>query len=207
MNYKLIAYAQDFTSFLVENIGRDASKIKQVILFGSVARGEEQKDSDIDLFVDVLDQKLEGNISDITDKYYQSIKFTKYWRLLGIKSQFNCTVGKLEEWSRLKRSLIANGIVLYGKFQGTPDLKPFYLFIVTPGKNRNRNLVGWRALYGYTQKVNKKKYQKQGLVREYEGKKLGKGVFIVPAEHAQKVQIFLRRYKFQSQIIPFWSEY
>ncbi len=206
MNYKLIAYAQDFSSFLVENLGEDAAKIKQIILFGSIARGEEQKSSDIDLFVDVLDQKLELKINRIADAFYESLKFTKYWRLLGIKNEFSCTIGKLEEWNTLKRSLIANGIVLYGPFQGTPDLHPFYLFIITPGKSRNKNLIGWRALYGYTQKVKNKKYQKKGLVREYEGKKLGKGIFIVPAEHAQKVQIFLRHHKFQSQIIPFWSE-
>ena len=48
MNYKLIAYAEDFISFLLEKLNKESDKIKQIILFGSVARDEDSKNSDID---------------------------------------------------------------------------------------------------------------------------------------------------------------
>lgn len=206
MNYNLIAYAQDFSSFLLQQLGDEARKVKQIILFGSVARGEAGKESDVDLFVDVLDEKLEKNIQDIKERFLSSIKVTKYWALLGIRNEIVCTVGKLANWKPLERSIILNGVVLYGKYMGKPNLTPFFLFIVVPGKKRKENVSLWRMLYGYQQKVKKKVYRRSGLVIEYEGKKLGKSIFVLPAEHAQKMQSFLRAKKFTVQVIPFWRE-
>ena len=206
MNYKLLAYAQDFSSFLMQSLNNDAGKITQIILFGSVSRGEESKNSDVDIFVDVIDETLESKVADMVEKFYDSTKFKKYWSLLGIRNKISCTVGKLEEWGSLKRSLIANGMVLYGKYSGEINTKPYYLFVVSPGKSRNKNLSVWRELYGYVQKRGKKKYSKMGLVREYQGKKLGNGIFIVPAEHLPKIRSFLIKNKFKHELMPFWQE-
>ncbi len=206
MNYKLLAYAQDFVSFLIQSLNQDAEKITQIILFGSISRGEESKNSDIDLFVDVIDETLEPKVADIVDKFYESAKFKKYWSLFGVKNKISCTIGKLEEWDSLKRSLIANGIMLYGRYSGEIKTKPYYLFVVSPGKSRNKNLSVWRELYGYVQKRGKKKYSKTGLVREYRGRKLGNGVFIIPAEHLPKIRSFLIKNKFKHELIAFWQE-
>ncbi len=206
MNYKLIAYAQDFASFLIQNLNHDAGKITQIILFGSVSRGEERKNSDLDLFVDVIDELIEPKIVDALEKFYDSAKFKKYWSLLGVRNKISCTVGKLKEWDSLKRSLIANGMVLYGKYSGEIKTKPYYLLVISPGKSRNKNLVVWRALYGYVQKRCKKVYVREGLVRQYQGRKLGNGVFIVPAEHLPKLRSFLIKNKFKHELMPFWQE-
>ncbi len=206
MNYKRIAYAQDFASFLIQSLNQDAEKIIQLVLFGSVSRGEEGKNSDIDLFVDVTDEIIEPKILDAVEKFYESIKFKRYWSLLGVRNKISCTVGRLKEWDSLKRSLIANGFVLYGKYSGKIKTKPYYLFIVSPGKSRNQNLVVWRALYGYIQKRGRKKYIQEGLVRRYEGRKLGNGVFIIPAGHLPKIRSFLIKNKFKHELIPFWQE-
>ena len=46
LNYKeLIAYASSFASFVIPK-----AEFDEIILFGSVARNEADKDSDIDLF-------------------------------------------------------------------------------------------------------------------------------------------------------------
>lgn len=206
MNYKLIAYAQDFTSFLMQNLAKDADRIRQIILFGSVTRGETGRKSDIDLFIDVIDESVETRVSEITEQFYRSIKVKKYWELLGVKNEIHCSVGRLEEWDELQRSLIANGIVLYGKYKGETETEQYYLFKVSPGKNRNRNVSVWRALYGYKQKVGRKVYIREGLVREYRGRKLARGVFVIPADHAQKMGSFLRKKKFKHEIIPFWQD-
>ncbi len=206
MNYNLIAYAQDFASYLLQNVGKSAERVRQIILFGSVARGEADRKSDVDIFIDVTDESVEDAILSVNEQFAESVKVKKYWALLDVKNKINCTVGKLEEWDSLQRSLIADGIVLYGKYQREPELKPYCLFIVNPGKKRSANLRVWRSLYGYTQKAGKKIYRKKGLVKEYEGKKLGNAIFVIPAVHAQKMRHFLRKEKFQHQIIPFWSE-
>src|SRR3989344_5121575 len=206
MNYKLIAYAQDFTSFLLQGLGDDARKIKQVILFGSVSRGEADAKSDVDIFIDVMGDKAELKIKTIEEKFYQSIKYKKYWQLLGVHSELSCTIGKLEQWGDLQRSIIANGIVLFGKYLGKAETKPYSLFIVTSSNTRNKNLSVWRSLYGYSQKVQRKVYLKKGLVQEYEGKKLGRGIFIIPIEHTSAIMAILRKNSFQYQIIPFHQE-
>ncbi|MBS3157737.1 nucleotidyltransferase domain-containing protein [Candidatus Woesearchaeota archaeon] len=205
MNYKLIAYATDFASFLIQNID-ECYKIRQIILFGSVARGDADIKSDVDLFIDVTDEKLEAKIAKIKEKFYGSVKAKKYWQLLGIKNEIHCTVGKLNEWDELKRSIVANGIQLFGKYKGELKTDASYLFTVMPGKNRNKNISAWRMLYGYKQIINSKTYLKKGLLNEYNGRKIANGVFIVPAEHTQNMSSFLRKNGFKYTLIPFWQE-
>lgn len=206
MNYKLIAYAQDFVSFLLQNLDKDGDKIKQIILFGSVTREEENKKSDIDIFIDINDKKIEDKINNIKEDFYKSLKVKKYWNLLGINNEINCSIGILEEWDSLKRSLIANGILLFGKYKDKLKTSPYCLFIIRPGKIRNKNISIWRKLYGYTQKVGKKKYIKKGLIKEYNGKKLANGIFITPLQYSQKIASFLKKNKFKHEIIPIWQE-
>ena len=206
MNVKLVAYSSDFVSFLIQELGSDLPFVKQIILFGSAARGEAGKDSDVDLFVDVTKERLEKKIQKARDDFYGSVKMKGYWSFLGVKNEINCSIGKLDTWHDLERSIIANGIVLYGKYMGVPKTERFYLFIVTPGKERNKNLSVWRSLYGYRQTVGRKIYSKKGLVAELSGKKLARAVFMLPAGNTDRIGHFLRQNKFEFRIIPFWQE-
>lgn len=206
MNYRLIAYAQDFASYLLQHLDKQADKIKQIILFGSAARGEANKKSDIDLFIDVTDEKLEAEINKLKEKFYESYKAKKYWNLLGVKNKINCSIGKLEEWGDLNKSIIANGILLFGKYKGVEETQNYYLFSLTSLNNRNKNVSIWRKLYGYTQKTGKKTYIQKGLIREYNGEKISPGVFILPVEHTNKIAAFLRKNKFKFKLISFWQE-
>lgn len=204
MNYKLIAYAQDFASFLIQNF-KEADKIKSIILFGSVARGEAEKDSDIDIFVET-DEKQEQEINKLKEKFYSSIKFKKYWNLFGIKNEINLSIGNLKDWGDLNRSIISNGIVLFGKYNDKVKTNPYVLFSISPGKDRNKNISVWRELYGYSQKVKNKEYIKAGLIKEYQGEKLANGVVIIPIENSSKLSGFLKNNKFNFKMIPFWME-
>lgn len=206
MNFDLVAYAGDFVSFLLQELGSDAQLVRQILLFGSASRGEAGKESDVDLFIDVNKLAIEPRIQDIRDRFNESAKVKTYWDLLGIKNEINCTIGRLEDWGDLNRSLIADGIVLYGKYSGAPDLVPFCLFVVTPSSNRNKNLSVWRSLYGYRQKVGAKVYEHNGLIVERGGQKLARGVFQVPALAVSDVSALLRKNKFQFKIFPIWQE-
>lgn len=206
MNYKLIAYACDFVSFLLEKIKEKTDKINQIVIFGSVTRAEDSKESDIDLFLDTPDSTLENEINDLKEKFYDSIKVKKYWSLLGVDNDFHCVVGELEKWDDLKRSIISNGIVLYGRYEGITKTQHYFLFIVTPGRSRNKNISVWRKLYGYKQRIGKKTYIKKGLVNDYNGKKLARGVFIIPSKNSQKIISFLKKERFKYKITPFWTD-
>ena len=204
MNYKLVAYAQDFVSFLLQNV-KDASKIDSITLYGSVARGEAGKDSDIDIFIETS-AKIEGEISSLKERFYESIKAKKYWGLLGIKNDFHCEIGTFDQWQDIEKSLHAQGIVLFGKYSPRKGTKPSHLFSIEQSNDRNKSISLWRRLYGYTQKVSYKKYVKKGLLEEYGGEKIARGVFIVPSGHAQKMLSFLKERGVRYKIILFWKE-
>ena len=205
MNYKLIAYAQDFVSFLIENLGKEIEFVNKIVLFGSVARGEANENSDIDLFVST-DKKIEEKLNKTKEEFYKSIKFMKYWKMLNVKNDINLSIGKLEDWGDLETSINVNGIVLYGRYSGDEKLKHNYLFVITSVKDRNKSISVWRELYGYTQKTEGKEYVQQGLIKKYDGKKISRGAFFIPIEHAQEMIKYLRSKKFGVQIIPFYTE-
>lgn len=204
MNYNLIAYAQDFVSFLLQNI-KQADKIDTIVLFGSVVRGEANKNSDIDIFIETK-SNIEAEIEKLKVKFHNSIKVKKYWYLLGIKNEMHCEIGTLDEWQDLEKSLNAQGIILFGKYKSKKQGSPYYLFSIEQGDNRNKNISLWRTLYGYKQRVNNKTYIKIGLVENYNGEKIARGVFIIPSEHAQKTMSFLKNNKIKHKIILFWKD-
>lgn len=200
---RLMAFTYDFISFLMEKI--DIASIDSIILFGSLARNEATKDSDIDLFIDTRDNALEGEIEKLNEQFYASKRYKEYWELLGVENKINCMVGKLDEW-KLKRSIISEGKVLYGKFIAKIEGKPFTLFIVEVKGKSSVKLHLWRNLYGYHQKIGKKVYFKKGLVIENNGKKLAPGIFVVPLPAAQNAISFLRKNRVKHKLIELWTD-
>ena len=51
------AYAISFMSYLAKNIDELKDVVETVILYGSVAKNQSTKDSDIDLFIDLKNRK------------------------------------------------------------------------------------------------------------------------------------------------------
>jgi len=183
---ELVSYALDFVSFLIQNL-KETSKIKSIILFGSVARGEAGKDSDVDLFVDIsrTNKELEKEADRIKNKFFDSIKFKKYWKLFDVQNEINLIVGDLDKW-RLKDSMLGNSIILYQSY--SPVLK----------EGENKTILSWGHIKQSSKRVmlNKKifgykhyeRYYK-GLLEEHEGRKMGSNVIIINTEH---LNIFLK---------------
>ncbi|MBI3034927.1 nucleotidyltransferase domain-containing protein [Candidatus Woesearchaeota archaeon] len=186
---ELISYAMSFAEFLIKD--NDAFKnISKIILFGSVARGDFDKESDIDIFI-------ETNLQDKTiqkqlDLFNQS-KIKEIHNLKGIRNDIVLKVGSLEQWKGLKESIMEDGIIIYGKYEESPkDLKHFTLFKISVEKRKFSLKVRiWRKLYGYKQKIGKKIYVSRGLLQELNCTKLSKGIFISPFQHRQKIIDFL----------------
>lgn len=206
MNYKLLSYALDFASFLIQELDKSMEQVKAIILFGSVARGEATAESDVDIFVDTGDKNIEKKIKKIVDEFYQSRKFTDYWKLLGIRQEIKCVVGKLSEWKSLERSIISGGITLYDRYKGKYETAPYTLFIISVKRKRSGSVKIWRKLYGYTQKVGKKVYHSKGLVEESGGKRIANGIMLIPAGNSQHLINFFKKEKVQYNIIEFLTD-
>ena len=194
---KLISFAMNFSSFLV-----DRTNISRIILYGSVADNSFDKDSDIDLFVE-CDKKEAGKIKNLLELYKKTKEYENF-KLEGVDNEISVKCGKLDEWKDLKRSVISNGIVLYGKYSDEPDeLKHKILFIADlVDKSKTEKIKIWRKVYGYEQKVGKKTYVFDGLSE----KKVGRGAFISNLENSEKVKEFFRKNKVKYKLLDFWME-
>ncbi len=192
-----IAYAAAFCSFLIERL----ENIRSVILFGSVSRGDSDKESDIDIFIDAPS----GNTSRanrVLDEFYKS-KINELWRLKGIKNPISLIVGDMEnkEWADLKRSIISDGIVLLGKYKSEPEkLRHYTLFSYTNVKDAKKRVSLHRKLFGY--KVGSKHYD--GIVSKSDGIRHGSGSFSVPIEKYKDVSIVFKEMKITPRTIEIW---
>ncbi len=177
-NQNRIAYAEQYASFLLYNLdSQHQENIKEIILFGSVARGEATADSDIDIFINVFkeNQKLVERIEHLTKKFYNT-EFFKLWKLLGVENEIKTIIGILEEWD-LKSSIIANGLVLYGKYQqGINDGEPQVILYWNKIKPESRRVLLSKKLYGSSYK--NKRYE--GILSLAKATKLSSNCIIMP---------------------------
>jgi len=200
---KLIAYAMAFASYLLQSI-RSESGIRNIILFGSVARNDFDKESDVDIFIDTKD-KIEKEVHNILDSFYESVVYKRYWKLLDITNEISLKIGDLDKWD-LRRSVLSHGLSLYGKYTSELGGKLYSMFILDIRGKRNEKLKTWRKLYGYKQKVNKKEYSKPGLADELGARRLGPAVFILPLEHTNIMKQFLIKRKVKHRIIELQTD-
>jgi len=182
------------------------SDVNRAILYGSIARGDFDEDSDIDIFVDILKygKKIENRINKITNDYYKTKKF-KEWELKDIKNTFSLIVGNLdnEEWKDLKRSIINTGIILYGKYkEKTEKIKQYTLFSFENIKPDKKRVVVFRKLFGF--KLKNKTYP--GIIEKYKGIRVGKGVILVPVENVSELKRYFQEKKVSVKMYDLWSD-
>ncbi len=186
----LFAYASTFVSFLVRELGDKLSNINQIILYGSVAKGEATKNSDVDIFVDIRKKLV---VKEIVNRFHQSREATLF-RVKGIEQEISVKVGELKKWKELENSISSSGIVLWGRYEPKAFLGEHKVIFSWEkiGKNRGAFL---NKLYGYT--INGKRYI--GIVEAHKGGKIGKSGIIVPFEHRDEFVQLLKKYKVKSR--------
>jgi len=69
---------------------------------------------------------------------------------------------------------------------------------------QSQKLLIHRMLYGYEDFSNNGaySYQRKGLIETYNGRKLNRGVFIIPAKFKDKIIPLLKKNKANLQVIP-----
>ena len=199
MENDLTAYALDFTAYLISKI----KEIDRVILHGSVARGDFNEKSDVDLFIDAK-PNLGKKVNKVVDNYYKTKRFRE-WELKGIDNLISVIVGKLDskEWKNLKRSIINTGIILYGKYKAESEkVNQYTLFSFEGIKPDKKRISVFRKLFGF--KVGKKKYP--GFIKEINGIKIGKGSVLVPIEHANELKKYFQSKRVTVKLYDLWSD-
>lgn len=199
---KLIAYASSFVSFLLEH--GPTKSIDKILLFGSIVRGSFDKESDIDIFIDTK-KDIEREVKK-TLKLFNKSEIKRKWKLKGINQDISVKIGELRKW-RLKRDIISDSIVLYGKNKEIPEDIEYYL-LVQPSFvkfNKSKKVKLWRKLNGYKQKVNQKVYQTKGMLQDLGGKKIEHGL-LIPMKNKKELIDFLNKEKAPYVVNEVWSD-
>ena len=205
----IYAYIFDFLSFVFEN-KELSNHIKRVILFGSVASGEFDKNSDIDIFFDVKGDKtkIEPELNNTLKSF--EIKSEKTWKLKNISLPIKNVVGDIEEekWAELKEEMISNGILLYGKFESMPKKMGHYVLINYSLENltRKKKMKLIRELYGYELKKGKKTYRQDGLLKKSNGYKLGTNVILIPINELRAFKELFKSFKLGLNMREIWTK-
>jgi|SRR3989344_1005459 len=190
MKNKYLPYTIHFVSFMLEYLETD--NIKNIILFGSAARNEATKESDIDIFIDINAKEKEYSIEvkKIIEKFYESKFYQNYWKIKGLDNSFNVIIGNINKWE-LKDNIISTGITLYTKFKSIPDNQKHSLLIYFENiKPETKRVLLYKNLYGY----NTKGKHYTGLIEKYNGIKINKGTVLVPLEYKNLFLSLFKRY-------------
>jgi len=194
------AYASYFSSYLLANL-KEKESIEKIILFGSAARNEATKKSDIDIFIEVKreSQKIKNEIEKMLENFYKSREYLLF-KSKGIDNKIHLIISRLDRWRDLKKSIESTGIVLYGKYvtHGISGKKHIVIFWDRIENNRGAFL---NRIYGV--KIKGKHYQ--GLIEKLGGKKLGKSNIIIPVENKDEILKLIKIYKVHAKIIEVYT--
>ncbi|MBI5072616.1 nucleotidyltransferase domain-containing protein [Candidatus Woesearchaeota archaeon] len=206
----ILSYVYDFISQISEN-AVIFDELKSIILFGSVARGDFDKDSDIDLFIDINGDKSENKIHEEIKKELRlfEIRCEKSWHMRGIRFPLKILVGNIQNsrWESLKKEIESYGLVLYGELRNSAFLLRHHALISfeTARLHQNQKMTLLRELYGYSTTKEKKVYTTQGIVEEFNGTKVGTNVLLIPFDHVSEMRTFFRKHKTSCAIKSFWE--
>lgn len=200
MNEILKAYAVRFTSFLIEKLGKDTSEIDNIILYGSVARGTADKESDIDIFIDTS-HNIKERINEILEEFYDSREYTLF-RSKGVNNEIELKIGELTEWKDLHRSISSSGKVLWGRYKTTEEpIGTEHKIIFSWDKIGRSRSSFLNRLYGYESKDKKI----IGLLEKWGGKKIGKSSIMIPIQHKEDMLGLIEEYNVNAKNIEVYS--
>ncbi|MCQ9206679.1 MAG: nucleotidyltransferase domain-containing protein [Omnitrophica bacterium] len=186
-------------------------EILYIVLFGSVLKEKETRESDVDFFV-VLDTAEEVS-SRPERKKIQSIAFmleNRYNRNLQVIIS-NRKYDSLEDY--FVQKVFSEGLILYAKKLSLKlnniSMKPYVFISYDLRKLDHSEKMKLRnILFGYkTRKKHKKKIYtatKPGLVKKLGGRKIGIGTFMLPKENLSQLEKVLNSFNILYKTIDTW---
>ncbi len=194
----LKSYASYFVSYLLNNL-KNINNIERVVLFGSVARDDATKDSDIDLFVESKKEsvKFKDEINKIEKNFYHS-REALLFKVNGIENKINIKIGVLKDWKDLYKSIASTGIILYGPYEAKELPKEVNHKIIIYWDKIEKNRGSFlNKIYGF--RLKEKQYA--GLLLKFNGKRIGKSCIIIPSIYKEDILKLLKEHKVHGKTI------
>jgi len=192
----LFKEAVEFTSKI-----KDLEGILSIILFGSVARGESGRKSDIDLAI-IYSKKHTDTIRKINSMASEKFQI------------LHITLDELKDEPTLTGALSGEGIIMYGKpvTVTVEDMALKSKMIIaydTSNLSQNQRNKLNRALFGgvSTYKIGEKRKIKHypGIVDELPVQKIARSVFLLDRKNAPEITKTLKQFHAKWKEIPVWS--
>lgn len=194
----LKTYASYFVSYLLNNL-KGLDNIIRIVLYGSVAKGEARKDSDIDIFIEVKKKTLnfEKQIKYIEKTFYESREAVLF-KTQNIDNKFSIKTGKLKEWKELYSIIASSGIILYGPYEAKelPSGVKHFIIVYWDVIEKNRGSF-LNKLYGF--KIKEKHYQ--GLLSKFNGRRIGKSCIMLPVEYKKDIFKIIKKHKVKAKLL------
>ncbi len=201
--YEVFAYIYDFIHFLMDR----TIDVTDIILFGSVARGEFDNLSDIDLFINTKNTKrVQKAVDAALEEFERTSKRT--WMPRNIILAIKPIVGDISapRWRALHRDIISTGILLFGKYKELPrGLMQGMIFSFRLATLKPKNRVAFiRQLYGYVTKKARKVYRHKGILEEVGGVKLNSNTIFIPAIHYRDIHNIFKKSRVPFKVREVW---
>ena len=187
----------------------DFESVESVILFGSVAKGDADKRSDVDILVVFGTTKAKFRDEDKIFSMSQELgkKYDKAVQMVFANKNFD----NLER--NFIETVLKEGIILYGNVSPIKadklSLEPYLIFsfelnnLDKNGRNKlDRVLSGYESKKRYKSKIYKS--SSEGLIKGYGCKKLGPSSIIAPYNKADIFESLFKRFKIKYNKINIW---
>ena len=198
----LKSYASYFTAFLLSNL-KNKGNIIRIVLYGSAAKGESTKESDVDIFMEVKKKtgKFENEIMQVEEGFYKS-REASLFKAKGVENRFSIKCGDLKAWKELYRSIASTGVILYGPYEARelPSGTRHFIIVFWEKIGRNRGSF-LNKLYGF--KVKDKHYK--GMLLKSDGRKLGKSCIMLPVQYKNDIFRLLRKHEVKANVMEVFT--
>ena len=189
----------------IEKISKNNSEVVATIVFGSVARDQEGKESDLDVCIILRKEDSKSSISnqllDLEGKYDKNINliFT------------NPSYKNLDR--QFIETILREGIIIYGKAPDVSirklELEPYEIIKYDLSKlNHSKKMKIKRILYGIK---TKKKYkgkiyenEQKGIVEKFGGLRIGIASILIPEKMSWSIEDILRENGVSLRKITIW---
>jgi len=197
----------------IDNKVSKYEKIESIILFGSLASGKFNEESDIDICV-LFKRNTPKIMEDTIFNYFLSLGKE-------LNRSIQCVFffpEDINNWDTIFiGNILAEGHLLYGnsnyyeKLIKTLKFKPYQIITLNlRAINNSAKMKLKRILYGYksTKHYYEKlyEYEKKGLVKELKGMKLGRGSFIIPEKDLLLVENKLKEFDIKFSNFRVWMQ-
>ncbi|KYK27014.1 hypothetical protein AYK20_03165 [Thermoplasmatales archaeon SG8-52-1] len=189
----------------IKKISKNYSEIESVIVFGSVARDQARKESDLDVCIVLKNQDINSKISNkilnLEEKYDKNIN------LVFTDTSFKDLDRQFIE------TILREGITIYGK---TPDasinqleLEPYEIIkFDLSNLDQSKKMKIKRLLYGIKTKKKYKgkiyKNEQKGLVEKLGGLRIGIASILIPEKKSWELENILRENGVSLRKITIW---